>query len=70
MTIEVDVQRASGFDPLPTDAQFDTWAKTALKEHREAALTIRLVDEDESRQLNARYRDKDYATNVLSFPAD
>ena len=70
MTIEVDVQRASGFDLLPTDAQFDTWAKTALREHREAALTIRLVDEDESRQLNAQYRDKDYATNVLSFPAD
>jgi probable rRNA maturation factor len=70
MTIEIDMQRASGFDPLPTDAQFETWAKSALREHREAALTIRLVDEGESRQLNAHYRDKDYATNVLSFPAD
>ncbi len=70
MAIEVDVQRASGFDRLPTDEQFGLWAEAALRERPDAALTIRLVDEDESRALNARYRDKDYATNVLSFPAD
>ena len=29
-----------------------------------------LVDEDESRSLNCEYRDRDYPTNVLSFPAD
>jgi probable rRNA maturation factor len=70
MTIEIDVQRASGFDPLPTDAQFEKWAVAALGPQAESTLTIRLVDEDESRQLNAQYRGKDYATNVLSFPAD
>lgn len=31
------------------------------------ALTLRLVDEPEGRQLNQAYRDKDYATNVLTF---
>ena len=70
MAIEVDVQRASAFDPLPTDEQFGLWASTALHGRSDAALTIRLVDEDESRRLNAQYREKDYATNVLSFPAD
>jgi len=36
----------------------------------DAELLIRLVDRRESRQLNAQYRHKDKATNVLSFVAD
>lgn len=36
----------------------------------QAELTIRLVDEPESQQLNNDYRQKDKPTNVLSFPAD
>jgi probable rRNA maturation factor len=32
-----------------------------------AELTLRLVDTDEGRSLNANYRNKDYATNVLTF---
>jgi probable rRNA maturation factor len=37
--------------------------------HPDAAeLTVRFVDAEEGRQLNAQYRGKDYATNVLSFP--
>ena len=31
-------------------------------------MVIRVVDEQESRQLNSRYRGKDRPTNVLSFP--
>jgi probable rRNA maturation factor len=30
-------------------------------------ITVRIVDEDEGRQLNHNYRGKDYATNVLTF---
>jgi probable rRNA maturation factor len=33
-------------------------------------LAIRIVDEPEARRLNQHYRNKDYATNVLSFPAE
>lgn len=33
------------------------------------AVTILLTDDDSVRELNARFRGKDYATNVLSFPA-
>jgi len=36
----------------------------------QAELTIRLVDESESQQLNSEYRQKNKPTNVLSFPAD
>lgn len=32
-----------------------------------AELTIRLVDEAEGKDLNANYRNRDYATNVLTF---
>jgi probable rRNA maturation factor len=31
------------------------------------ALTLRIVDADEGRTLNAGYRQRDYATNVLTF---
>ncbi len=34
----------------------------------QAELTIRLVDSEESQQLNRDYRGKDKPTNVLSFP--
>lgn len=33
-----------------------------------ARVTVRFVDAAEGRTLNAAYRHKDYATNVLSFP--
>lgn len=34
---------------------------------RAASLTLRLVDADEGRRLNHEFRQKDYATNVLTF---
>ena len=33
-------------------------------------LTIRIVDEPEAQRFNREYRGRDYATNVLSFPAE
>lgn len=33
-------------------------------------VTVRLVEAEEMQALNLAYRGKDYATNVLSFPAD
>jgi probable rRNA maturation factor len=69
MTIEVDVQNATAFEPLPDDAQFSLWVETALQGKSEVELTLRLVDREESRKLNSRYRGKDQPTNVLSFPA-
>lgn len=38
------------------------------KFQEEAEVTIRLVDEAESHELNMTYRGKDKPTNVLSFP--
>jgi probable rRNA maturation factor len=41
------------------------WIKAAL--FAPAELTIRFVDAGEGRELNRDYREKDYATNVLTF---
>jgi probable rRNA maturation factor len=41
------------------------WVKAALL--APAELTIRFVDAEEGRVLNRDYREKDYATNVLTF---
>lgn len=46
------------------------WVRAALDAaHAGAEISVRIVDEPEMRELNARYRHKDYPTNVLSFPA-
>ena len=34
------------------------------------ALDIYITDEDEARELNLEARQKDYATNILSYPSD
>ena len=41
------------------------WVQAAL--FFDAELTVRFVTEKEGRTLNRSYRDKDYATNVLTF---
>ena len=41
------------------------WVQAALL--GPAELTLRFVDESEGRSLNRDYRNKDYATNVLTF---
>jgi probable rRNA maturation factor len=69
--LALDLQCATALPELPSRRDFRRWAEAALAGRRaEAELLIRLVDEPESRKLNARYRGKDRPTNVLSFPAD
>ena len=58
---------------IPQRASFERWVVAtlaALRRRRPTELSIRIVGDDEGRELNARYRQRDYATNVLSFPAD
>jgi probable rRNA maturation factor len=68
--IELDVQCASS-SAAPDEADLRRWCELALRQRTaDSELTIRLVDEPEGRELNRTWRQKDYATNVLSFPAD
>lgn len=70
--LQLDVQLAIENDSnLPTEEQLILWATAALlnrTEYEEPELTIRIVDEDESQELNYEYRGKNKPTNVLSFP--
>jgi len=70
MSIELDLQLAVEQESgLPTQADFQLWLdKTVSLFQPQAEVTIRVVDEQESHQLNHEYRGKDKPTNVLSFP--
>lgn len=71
----IDLQIAcENSESLPTLEQFTHWVQTALAfeaqddDFPETEMTIRVVDEAESHELNLTYRGKDKPTNVLSFP--
>ncbi|WP_373098923.1 MULTISPECIES: rRNA maturation RNase YbeY [Pasteurellaceae] len=68
--VMIDLQIASeDRENLPSAAQIQQWASAAVRaEHSVPEITVRIVDEAESHQLNLTYRGKDRPTNVLSFP--
>lgn len=71
MQVELDLQLATAAGDLPGEAQLRQWCELALRQRTAPSeLTIRIVDEAEGRELNHTWRGKDYATNVLSFPAE
>ena len=71
MRAELEVQRATTLASVPDDDQFQLWVDAALDgKSNQFSLSIRIVDENEAQRFNRDYRNKDYATNVLSFPAE
>ncbi|WP_323065012.1 rRNA maturation RNase YbeY [Aeromonas jandaei] len=70
MSVTLDLQLASASTVgLPSEAQLQGWLDgTILGFQPEAEVTVRIVDEAESNELNLTYRGKDKPTNVLSFP--
>lgn len=69
--IDIDIQHASDFQPLPTDTQLMHWAEFVLDDQTDGAeVCIRIIDEAEMQTLNRTYRNKDKPTNVLSFPTE
>ena len=65
----IEIQNASNIKSLPADNLVAGWAAQALdKQHKEAEITLRIVDEEEGLALNKEWRKKESATNVLSFP--
>ena len=64
--LHLSIQYPGGKVGAPTRAQVRRWVRAACADAAE--VTVRFVDADEGRALNATYRGKDYATNVLSFP--
>jgi probable rRNA maturation factor len=69
--LDVSVGYAVPRAGLPSAVSFRKWIAAALANRiREADLAVRIVGAREGRALNRHYRGKDYATNVLSFPAE
>jgi probable rRNA maturation factor len=69
--LDVSVEYALPRLGLPAAVSFRKWVAAALHGRiREADLALRIVGTKEGRALNRHYRGKDYATNVLSFPAE
>lgn len=72
--LTLDIQRESE-EPSPGDAALGAAVDAAIKVAGAALdgdveLSLRIVDRQEIRALNHRYRHRDRATNVLSFPSE
>ncbi len=71
--IDIEVEEDGWLDALPdVQAVVETGVSAALKAANfkdQADVVVLLCNDAEMRSLNAEYRNKDKATNVLSFPA-
>lgn len=71
MSYIVDVQSTRRY-PLPFARAVAAAANEAMtfeSVSNGAAVTLLLTDEEYIRELNRQFRDEDYSTDVLSFPA-
>ncbi len=67
----VDVQNVSNSANLPDSDRIQIWIDAALADYpQDSEIVVRIVDEEESGQLNSQYRHKTGPTNILSFPAE
>lgn len=67
--IDVEIEDAAWTSALPEAEALVARAAEAALRGRGEGVTVLLADDAAVRDLNARFRGKDYATNVLSFPA-
>jgi probable rRNA maturation factor len=67
-SLSLGVQYAVSARGLPVPSTVRRWAAAA--QERDVRATIRFVAQAEARRLNAEFRSKDYATNVLTFVYD
>jgi probable rRNA maturation factor len=71
VTLQVAVE---GIEDIPDEQEFARWVNSALQAtdtdyECNTCVTIRLVSEDESQELNTGFRKQSRPTNVLAFPA-
>lgn len=79
-TLDLTLQASDTSLTFASENQFSAWCLEtlryatahgeALQQHPAWEITVRIVDAEEGKSLNANYRHKEYATNVLSFYYD
>jgi probable rRNA maturation factor len=68
---QVEIQSCSRSQKQPELQQIQIWVDAALTElNRDTEIVVRIVDEQESAELNEQYRHKQGPTNILSFPVE
>jgi len=72
LTVDVTISEDLGMadDDVPEPSELQTWATASYLKKSPAVTSILVASIKEIQQLNKQYRDKDKATNVLSFPMD
>ena len=68
LEIDVDVEDTNWTSGVPDVEACVMRAARAAAPGSDGSIAILLTDDETVRDLNARFRDKDRATNVLSFP--
>ncbi len=75
ITVEVTISEdlvselpESGDDDVPESSLLEKWASAAYLNESPAIASLLVTSSAEIQELNKQYRDKDKATNVLSFP--
>jgi len=66
--IDLQLQFATQSKQLPDSKRMEDWVRQSCPDRDEVSVGIRIVDEQESAELNQQYRHKQGPTNVLSFP--
>jgi probable rRNA maturation factor len=68
---DIEIQTVFLSPEQPDAAQIQLWVDTALADiEHDTEIVVRIVDEQESAELNQQYRHKQGATNILSFPVE
>lgn len=68
---QIEVQSNSKSNSQPDQVHIQQWVDAALEDFGEdVEIVVRIVDEQESADLNERYRHKQGPTNILSFPVE
>jgi len=74
-TVFADVQIACSAPGIPSESDMEEWLSLAVaaagsQRGHDSEVSVRIVDETESREMNLQYRHKDTPTNVLAFPTN
>ena len=68
---QIEIQHICKSKDQPDQEQLQCWVDAALDEYnQDTEIVVRIVDEQESAELNQQYRHKSGPTNILSFPVE